>query len=503
MSRARLAIHGHFYQPPRYDPFSDTFPADPTAAPARDWNSRILDECYAPNAAAGNFGRIGFDLGPTLGNWLRRERPDLHDSITAQETGRNGLAQPYHHPILPLASARDRRTEIRWGLRDFELRFGHRPAGLWLPETAVDLLTLRICAEEGVRYTILAPAQAAPEPLESRRAYRIDLGGGQAIAVLFYDGVLSTALSFQPASSEDADRFACDEVLPRLSEPLPDGRAPLVLLATDGELYGHHQRFRDHFLARLTSTPYPFDVCTTGDLLGRRRSSRLPPIAIRERTSWSCHHGVARWSGECPDALDGRWKAPLRAALDRLSAGVDAVAEERARSLGLDLWALRDRYVDVASGYSGEAAFIERALAAAVEGAPARAARLSPGEGAAELLCGLLCATRSRLAMFASDAWYWDDPTRPETAAALRFAAHAARLVDRAAGTTLEERLVEDLAALRWEATGSTGVALYRRALESVGQPARVPRSISSVEPIAGTGQEESDSLVPGSPEER
>ena len=144
--RGRLAVHAHFYQPDRRDPFSGLIPEDPSAGPERDWTTRIAAECYAPNAQRRNFARIGWDLGPALATWLRRERPEIHAAIQAQENGRNGLAMGYHHSILPLASPRDRRTEIRWGLRDFELRFGHRPAGFWLPVTAVDLLTLRIAA---------------------------------------------------------------------------------------------------------------------------------------------------------------------------------------------------------------------------------------------------------------------------------------------------------------------------------------------------------------------
>ena len=247
----RLAIHGHFYQPSREDPFTGLTPAEDGAAPYRDWNERIAAECYGPNAAAGNFGRIGFDLGPTLGRWLRRERPETHDAIAAQGRGNGSMAQPFHHAILPLAATRDRRTEIRWGLRDAELRFGHRPAGLWLPETAVDLLTLRIAAELGVRYTILAPWQAATSDLDTRRLYRVELGANRSIVVAFYDGALSAAVSFEPSATADAERFSAERVRPAAGEPLPDGHASLTLIATDGELYGHHMPFRDHFLEAL------------------------------------------------------------------------------------------------------------------------------------------------------------------------------------------------------------------------------------------------------------
>ena len=507
MSRRSLAVHGHFYQPARHDPFTGTVPEDPTASPARDWNSRIADECYAPNAARGNFGRIGWDLGPTLASWLRRERPAVHSSIARQERGLNGLAQGYHHSILPLASARDRRTEIRWGLRDFELRFGRRPQGIWLPETAVDLLTLRICAEEGVGYTILAPWQAASDAIETRHPHRVMVGGGRSIAVVLYDGLLSAAVSFEPAATTDADRFA-ERIAARLGQPMVGGRPALVVIATDGELYGHHQKFRDLFLARLTAgarsevagsppptgatAPAPavrhgFAVTTVGEYLATQPRLRLPVTRIRERTSWSCHHGVARWSSECPDARDGSWKGPLRAALERLATRIDVLSQGRLAELGIDLWEARDRYVDVASGYLEEEAFVEGMFSRAARGAPARAPRLAraAADGPERVVGDLLAASRSRLAMFASDAWFWDDPARPETLQALRFAGHAARTVERVTGRDLEGDLLEDLAALRSPATGRTGSALYRLALESIGQRDRAAAAVgqSSREP--------------------
>lgn len=159
MSRPRLVVHGHFYQPPRLDPFTGTMPVDPTAAPARDWNERISADCYRPNALAGNLGAISWDLGPTLAGWLETGDPVAYRGFVEGDRGANGMAQPFHHAILPLAAAHDRRTEIRWGLRDFEIRFGRKATGMWLPETAVDLATLRLLADAGVTHTVLAPWQ--------------------------------------------------------------------------------------------------------------------------------------------------------------------------------------------------------------------------------------------------------------------------------------------------------------------------------------------------------
>jgi hypothetical protein len=473
VSLPRLAVHGHFYQPARDDPFSGLTPPEAEAAPYRDWNDRIAAECYGPNAAAGNFGRIGFDLGPTLGRWLRRERPETHDAIAAQGHGHGVMAQAFHHAILPLAATRDRRTEIRWGLRDAELRFGHRPLGLWLPETAVDLLTLRIAAELGVRYTILAPWQAATSGLDTRRLYRVELGSNRHIVVAFYDGPLSAAVSFEPSATADVGRFVEQRAGPAVGEPLPDGQPSLTLVATDGELYGHHMPFRDLFLEALTTTSHDelgLELTTVGDLVADPHPTPLPVMAIRDQTSWSCHHGILRWSGECPDAADGRWKRPLRVALERLAAGVDVVAEGEAAAMGVDLWAARDAWADVASGYQEEGEAVEGILAAGVEGRPAGAGRAAAPTSAARLGI-LLRAEASRLAMFASDAWFWDDPSRSETAQAMRLGAHAARLIDELAGTRLEATLVGDLAALRSPATRLDGADLYRQALLAVDQP--------------------------------
>lgn len=465
MGRGRLAIHAHFHQPLRVDPFSGLVPAEPAAAPFHDWNSRIAAECYRPNAERGNLRRISFDLSPTLAGWLAAADPVAYRGFV--EAGANAIAQPYHHTILPLASAVDRRTEIRWGIRDFELRFGRRPSGIWLPETAVDLPTLRLAAAEGIRFTILAPWQAAADgQLDTRRPYRVDLGREASMVVVFYDAPLSGAVSFDPAATSDAERFARERVTARLGRTLPDGEAPLVAIATDGELYGHHQPFRDLFLERLTDNrpvhpDWGFDVVTLPSVLAEVDPASLPRVGIVERTSWSCHHGVLRWSAECADAADGRWKAPLRAAFERIATAIDVLVETAlARLPGEpDLWAARDAYVDVVDGVVGGAEFATRWL-------PATASTEERGR-----FLDLLEAERWRLAMFSSDAWYWEDPVRFETKQALRAAARAVRLVDGHLGTDLEERLLADLELLRSPSTGATGAELYRDALADVGQP--------------------------------
>ena len=464
MTRARLAVHAHFYQPSRLDPWTGQVPTEPSAAPFHDWNQRVDAECYRPNAERGTLSRISWDLGPTLASWLATEDAATHARFVADSAP--AIAQAYHHTILPLASAADRRTEIAWGIRDFELRFGHRPAGLWLPETAVDRATLREAAEQGITYTILAPWQAAETTLDTRRLYRVDLGGGRSIVVAFYDAGLSSAVSFEPEATSDADRFARERVGPRLRGGPAPLDAPLALIATDGELYGHHQQFRDLFLQRLVAPQAAtvdrgFDVVTLGAAVAEVGEAPLPAARVAERTSWSCHHGVARWSAECPDAEDGRWKGPLRAALERLAGAVDAITERGFADLpgGVDPSVARNDWVDVVAGAATAEAWAAHRWPDADEAARARALTL-------------LDAQRWRLAMFASDGWYWDDPIRPETRQILRAAARAARLVDGLAGTSLEDRLVADLALFSSPSRGLDGAGIYRMALADVGQPA-------------------------------
>ena len=479
MTRGRLAIHAHFYQPERRDPFGGPSRPDASAAPYASWSARITAECYRPNAERGNLEQISYNFGPTLTATLATEDPDTLASVTAAAHGENAVAQGFHHAILPLASARDRRTEIRWGLRDYALRFGHPAAGFWLPETAVDETLLRILAEEGIRWTVLAPWQAATPGIETRRPHRVDLGGGRSLVIAFYDAGLSGAISFQPEVTADADRFAREWVLPRTSIPLHhDGSSswqagpPLVLVATDGELYGHHQQFRDLFLQRLVDPAVDrgFDVVPLARALAAEDRELLPRVRIADRTSWSCHHGVLRWSAECPCAADGRWKQPLRVAFERLAGAIDTIYETRVAALpverdrrsrgeGVDAWAAREAYVDVVLGLATPQAFSAHLLG---DGALI---------GARRELEALLEAQRWRLAMFASDGWFWEEPSRPETKQVLRSAARAARLVDGLAATNLEGRLLEDLALVLSPTRGIDGVAIYREALAEVGQP--------------------------------
>ena len=488
-ARPRLVVHAHFYQPSRVDPFTGQVPREPSAAPFHDWNERINAECYRPNAERGNLEKISFDIGPTLANWMAGADPGTHERFVAADTAGdpgqhgNAMAQAYHHAILPLASMRDRRTELRWGIREFELRFGRRPTSLWLPETAVDLTTLRLMSEHGITHTILAPWQSAGADVETRRPYRVALGGGRSMAIVYFDGPLSAAVSFDANATIDAEEFGRQLLGPRFAQPMGDGRpasggpasrrtaaaadTPTILLASDGEFYGHHQKFRDLFLERLVGAdgsppPRDYEVVNLATLVADEPAAGFPATHVSERTSWSCHHGVLRWTAECPCAADGRWKGPLRQALDRLAAGIDQVTE---RLLPEALtpeafWEARDGYVDVVQGAIEPDVFAERHL----DGPRTTAADR-------ERLLELLEAQRWRLAMFASDGWFWDEPSRLETQQILRAAARAVRMVDGHAGTSLERLLCEDLGLLTSPARQISGYEIYREALADVEQP--------------------------------
>lgn len=449
-----LAVHGHFYQPDRRDPATGLVPRDPTAAPAPDWNERITSECYAPNARLGNYARIGWDFGPTLLAWLRIAHPEVHTAVgLAAVTRGGGMAQSWHHTILPLASERDRRTEVAWGVADYTLRFGRLPAGFWLPECAVSMATLDDLAALGVRYVILAPWQAATG-IDTRRPYRVDLPSGRAIVAVFYDETLSAGISFRDEASMDADRFVADWVRPRGDGF--DGDDPIVLVATDGELYGHHKPFRDWFLRALPDAAARNGVAFRP--LGEILASRPVPnetARIHDGSSWSCHHGVGRWSTGCACTPDSSWKPVLRNTLQSLADALDVPSEAYAASMGVDLWSLRDRYASVVVGMSDPTDFARAALAGTNHGGD---------ETAITTLRDLLGAQRSRLAMFTSCAWFWDDPARSETVTALRYAADATETVRRVTGYDAEPAVRAMLSGLRSRATGESGTQLWERA---------------------------------------
>jgi alpha-amylase/alpha-mannosidase (GH57 family) len=412
-----LVVHGHFYQPPRENPWTEEVAREPSAAPFHDWNARITAECYRPNGAArivddagrivaiaDNYRLISFDVGPTLLSWLERHAPDVYERILqADAAAHGGMAQAFGHMILPLANSRDIRTQIRWGLADFEHRFGRRAEGMWLPEAAVNEEVLAVLVEEGVRFTLLAPGQAA-EPVDVGTVYRwVHPDGRGELAIVFYDGDLSHDMAFSLGT------LAAQEFVHRVG----DG---MVTVATDGETFGHHHRWGERFLAYTLAEEAPRRAVRVANLATVvREAEPTAEVAVRE-SSWSCAHGVARWREDCGCSTGAEpgwnqaWRTPLREALDLLRDRAVEVFERRGPAVLRDPWAARDDYVRVLIGATTKVDF----AAAHVTGDPVEA-------------FGLLEAQRHAMAMYTSCGWFFNDLAGLETVQVLRY---AARLID-------------------------------------------------------------------------
>jgi hypothetical protein len=457
-----LCIHGHFYQPPRQDPFTHLVPPEPGAGAFKNFNEKITAECYKPNAEMGNFERINYDLGPTLAAWLDAAHPAVLDRIIAadrlslREHGAGAAtAQAYNHSILPLASARDKRTQILWGLRDFERRYGRVAEGMWLAETAADLETLAVLRGLGVRYTVLAPWQSA-EPVDTTEPYLIRLPSGDAITVFFYNGPLSGLVSFDAEATSDADRFAHQRLAPHLNQDKrARGEDQLILIATDGELYGHHQPWRDKFLWRLTREAAPaagYEVTTLDRYLRDHPPTREARLA--EPSSWSCHHGVARWSDGCACTTgDSGWKRPLRDAFDHLRVQLDALYERETATILRDPWAARDDYLGLRAGWTTPAAFWR------THGRHHRQPLL---RGHETRVAQLLEAQYYGQALYTSCGWFFEDLDRIEPRNDIAFARRAISLAWLASGDDLQADFLRDLARARSGVTSASGDDLYR-----------------------------------------
>ncbi|MDN7026226.1 DUF3536 domain-containing protein [Methanoculleus sp. FWC-SCC1] len=454
-----VCIHGHFYQPPRENPWLETVEVQESAYPYHDWNERVAAECYAPNTAArildadgfitrilSTYERISFSAGPTLLSWLEQHRPAVYAAILAADrAGRErygghgpAIAQGYNHLILPLATSRDKRTQIVWGIRDFVSRFGRKPEGMWLPETAVDLETLDIMAEEGIRFTILAPHQAdSPRPIDTRQPYRCPLPSGRSIALFFYDGAIAQKVAFGDLLM-DGRRLA-ERLLAAFA---PDDRPQLVHVATDGETYGHHRTFGEMALAScLAAIEAREDARLT--VYGEYLETHPPTeeVTIRENTSWSCEHGVERWRSGCScgtgDYPGGThaWRTALREATDRLGGWLTEVFETHATPLVRDPWAARDDYIDCIRDRSERN--VDRFLAR-------HAARdLSPAETGT--LLALLEMKRQAMLMATSCGWFFDDIAGPGSVQVMRHAARAAQLAHGITGVDLASLYTDPL----------------------------------------------------------
>lgn len=503
-----LIIHGHFYQPPRENPWTERIDRQTGAAPYHDWNEKIAAECYVPNTCSrrldgygritrlvNNYEWISFNFGPTLLTWLEEKHPVTYqrildaDRLSAARTGGHGnaIAQAYNHIIMPLATVRDQETQIRWGVRDFERRFGRAPEGMWLPETAINGTTLKILIDFGFRFIILSPHQAdRTRPLQKGGRWKTVQDGsipagvpyrcfdrdmkyrrdeGRFIDVFFYDAPLSVDVSFNHLL-RNGDTLA-ESILAAYQRNGGD----LVTVATDGEVYGHHEPFADMALSYLIDTAAPARHLSFTNF-GAYLEGHEPEWEVRlkagdkdEGTAWSCAHGVGRWKEDCgcnvgaPPEWNQRWRRPLRRGLDALRDELSALFEHEGNALLRDPWTARDDYFAVIADRSVENA--ERYLSE-------HAARtISPEETSRAL--ELLESQRFAQLMFTSCGWFFNDISGIESVQLLRYAARAIELAGERHRERLEKVLLGELSSAQSNMPGlGTGADIYTRAVEAV-----------------------------------
>lgn len=449
-----VCIHGHFYQPPRENPWLEAIELQDSAYPYHDWNQRITAECYAPNSASrildpqgritaivNNYAKISFNFGPTLLTWMERHAPETYQAILeadrqSQQTFSghgSAIAQAYNHMILPLANRRDKYTQVLWGIRDFQHRFRRMPEGMWLPETAVDTETLEMLAELGIRFTILAPHQARRFRLgdgpwqecnggiDPTTPYQVHLPSGRTITVFFYDGPIAHAVAFQDLL-KSGEAFAH-----RLVSAFREGRPwpQIVHIATDGETYGHHRPHGDMALAyalHALESRGLARLTVYGEYLAKHPPAHQAEIL--ENTSWSCAHGVERWRKGC-GCNTGRhpewnqaWRAPLREGMDWLRDTLAPLYEEAASRLVKDPWEARNAYISLVLDRSPQAR--EEFLA--------RHATHPLSEEEQVTLLKLLELQRHAMLMYTSCGWFFDDISSLESVQVLQYAARALQL---------------------------------------------------------------------------
>jgi alpha-amylase/alpha-mannosidase (GH57 family) len=487
-----VCIHGHFYQPPRENPWLEEVETEDSAYPYHDWNERITAECYAPNAASrildsnkkiidivNNYAKCSFNFGPTLLAWLEQNNREVYRAVLEADkesmdrfSGHGtAIAQVYNHIIMPLANSRDKRTQVIWGIKDFIHRFGREPEGMWLPETAVDIETLEILAEQKIRFTILSPKQAgrikalndaewtdvSRGTIDTSQPYLCRLPSGESIAIFFYDEGISQEIAFSNLL-ENGEVFAN-----RMNRYFSQyqKQSGLLNIASDGETYGHHHRFGDMALAYalyLIESKNLARITIYGEYL-----SKNPPaqqVEIIENTSWSCTHGVERWRADCGCCTTGtlvqmtasnpfvhspvkdrpiavqscslvsrqKWRSPLREAMDWLRQTLIAIFDDRMSALVIDPWQARDDYIGI---------ILDRTPRNIELFFSKHAARTLSEKEKVEAL-KLLEIQRNGMLMYTSCGWFFEDISGIESVQVLRYACRAMQLVREVAGVDPE-----------------------------------------------------------------
>ncbi|MBI5179002.1 MAG: DUF3536 domain-containing protein [Nitrospinae bacterium] len=469
MPEKYVCIHAHLYQPPRENPWLDEVETEESAAPFHDWNERVTYECYTPNTAArildrdgrikgiaSNYEHISFNFGPTLLSWMERHQPDTYQKILEADrlsVGRrnghgNAIAQVYNHSIMPLNSPKDKETQIIWGIRDFQHRFGRAPEGIWFAEAAVDSESLALAAKHGIKFTILSPRQAkrvrpvkpgsawtdCNGDVDTTRPYLWRSENGEEIALFFYDGGLSLSIAFEGALFDGVklgNRF--------LSKFPADGRPRIVHIATDGESYGHHHKFGEMALASAIATlQSQKDTVLTN--YGHFLELHPPEweAEIVEDSSWSCAHGVERWRSDCGCSTGSgpgwnqKWRAPLREALDHLKERIDAIFEESGGKYLQSPWDARNDYIDLVLHKSHqriEEFFLKH------QRQPLTQAQITEALKHLEM-------QRLAMTMYTSCGWFFNDVSGIETVQIMKYAAKAMDMAQEVALRPLEEEFL-------------------------------------------------------------
>jgi len=490
-----LVVHGHFYQPPRENPWLESIELQDSAAPFHDWNSRIAYECYTPNSVSrivdhtnkildivNNYSLISFNIGPTLLSWLEIHAPSTYERIIEadrqsleEHSGHgNAIAQVYNHIIMPLANERDKYTQVIWGIKDFQYRFGRKPEGIWLSETAVNDDTLRVLVDCGVKFTILSPYQALKIKnigsddqswidvswgnIDPGQAYRYFLKDGtdRYIDLFFYDGSISKAVAFE-SLLHNGDNF-----VNRLKDGISSQRTyknQLIHISTDGESYGHHTKFGDmalSYILKRRASEVGFILTNYGEFLANN-----PPECeadIKEGSSWSCFHGVGRWTDNCgcstgaKPGWNQRWRRPLRQALDWLRDELVSVFEKQAGVYLKDPWKTRNRYVEIILDRSEQS--IRDFLA------HESIKKLSQKE--INNVMKLLEMQRQAMLMYTSCGWFFADISGIETVQILKYAARAMQIAEEFSENDFETRFLEILSEAKSNiASFGTGKDIY------------------------------------------
>ena len=494
-ARPFVCVHGHFYQPPRENPWLEAIEPQDSAAPYHDWNVRITAECYEPNTASrilddddrivsivNNYSHISFNFGPTLLSWLEREQPSVYDAIldadreSQKRFGGHGsaLAQAYNHTILPLATSEERDVQVFWGVCDFEHRFGRKPDGMWLPETAVDLASLETLAAHGIRFTVLAPSQArqvrvigehdwrdvSGARVDPTRPYIQRLPSGESIVLFFYDGGLSRSVAFDGLLHR-GEHFA--RRLARHTDGAPEGGGALVHIATDGESYGHHHRHGDMALAYALNA---IESRGWGELTNYAWFlERFPPtheVEIFENSSWSCSHGVERWRSDCgcktggPTAFTQGWRAPLREALDSLRDRTAHLLHEESERCFKNPTDALQHFIELILDRSPEN--VEQFLQQQRKGTRTQESNVRALK--------LLELGRQLQLMYTSCGWFFSDLSGIETIQVLQYAGRAVQLAEDLSGESIEDGFLERLArAHSNRSEAGSGRDIYERSV--------------------------------------